>query len=190
MWASVMRSSSPTSTSVGARDRAHVVRCQRRLGRHHRHEVFGVRIEVLGTVRRAFGVFPRIISGTPARGSRHGAVEVEVGPDQDHAIDEIRRRIATKRPTIPPSLHPTMCAASTDDLLEHADRLGRHVVVMERLVGVGGATMAATVEGHDAVVLGESGVRASSVSLFDKPPCIIRTVLSPVPRCRPTSDGR
>src|SRR5688572_21682370 len=81
---------------------------------------------------------------------------MEVGPDQDHAIDEIRaahRNEESDDPAVAPS---DDVSASTDDLLEHADRLGRHVVVVERLVGVGGATMAATVEGHDAVVLSES----------------------------------
>ena len=49
------------------------------------------RIEVLGTVRGALGVFranhlEELRLGVHGR----GAVEMEVGPDQDHAIDEIR----------------------------------------------------------------------------------------------------
>ena len=79
------------------------------------------------------------------------ALEVEVGADEHEAIDEVgpakcdeHRHDAAVAPSDEVDLR---CGA---EVLEHLDGVRGHVVVVERLLGVGGVAVAATVEGDDA----------------------------------------
>ena len=70
------------------------------------------------------------------------------------------------------------------EVLEHPDGVRGHVVVVERLIGVGGVAVAATVEGDDAEVPTRSAapIESRRSSLLPRPPCSSTTVRSPLPR--------
>ena len=81
---------------------------------------------------------------------------MEVRPDHHHPVDEIRTANGDEQADVPTVAPPDDVSRAADDLFEHPDRLGRHVVVVKRRVGVGGTAMTAAVEGDDAVTLGET----------------------------------
>src|SRR5207344_910936 len=70
-----------------------------------------------------------------------------------------------------------------NDLLEHPDRLSCHIVVVERLVGIGSTTMPPAIEGDDAVALGETvdqrfqSVAVRQAAMHDKDRLVTRPVL-------------
>ena len=108
---------------------------------------------------------------------------MEVDADQHQPVDEVRPPQGDQQGDDPAVAPADEVGAAAHDLLEHADRLGRHVVVVERCVGVGGAAVAAPVEGDQPMVAASASPSASSsVSLFDSPPWSSTIVSPPSPR--------
>ena len=170
----------------GRRDRGQLGRRHRRLRGRHEEEAIEHHTEVLAAVRRHRRVVLVHLLGERRRRievEREHGVVVDVRADDDEAVHEVRaaqRDVQRHDAAVAP---PDEVRRAADDRLEHADRLGRHVGVVERGVGVGRAAVAATVERHDAVALGSAGPSASRrTPLCDIPPCSRSTVSSPAPR--------
>ena len=159
VWLSTMTSSSPTRTSVGAVIRARssgvivgscrTWRClsRRRRSGHRRR----------ANVPRRACIIPMI--GIRGRRSAR-AVKVEVGSDQDQRTHEIGAAQRDEQGDDAAVAPADEVGRTADDLLEHADRLARHVVVVERRVRVAGATMAAAIERNHPISCQRGNLRS------------------------------
>ena len=80
-----------------------------------------------------------------------------VGADQDERPHQIRALQRDQQGNDPAVAVSDEVRAAAADLLEDADRLAGHVVVVERGIGIRGAPVPAPVEGDEAVLGSEVG---------------------------------
>ena len=154
---SSMRSSSPTRTSAGD------VICRRssivRSG-------FRSRPGCQPSRRPRRSVRRRRANAQRTRGSEHGehgrvgrdierpnTLEVEVRTDQHQATDKIRSAQGYEEGHDPAIAPTDQVGRAAHDRLEHANRLGRHVVVMERYIGIARSSVSTTIECNNPMLL-------------------------------------
>ena len=82
-------------------------------------------------------------------------VVMEVGPDRDEAADQLGPSDGDEEPDDAPVAPADEVSRPSDDVFEHADRVGGHVVVVERSTDVGRVAVAAPVEGDDSIAVEE-----------------------------------
>ena len=78
-----------------------------------------------------------------------------VGSDENQRSDEIRAPQGNEKCRIAAIAPADQIGRAADELVDHRDGLGGHVVVMEGRVRVGRASMPATVERQDPEALAE-----------------------------------
>ena len=96
---------------------------------------------------------------------------VEVRTDGHELPDELAVIERDEQRDVPAVAEADQVRRATDDHLEDAEHLDRHVGVVERRVGVGRAAVAPSIERDDAVVLCERRAdRAEQVVAARQPP--------------------
>src|SRR5207247_8998921 len=95
------------------------------------------------------------LRAVPARLCRHVPVEVVVGSYENECADQVRAPQSNEKCRITTVAPADEIGRAADEFIDDGDGLGGHVVVMERCVRVGRASMPAPVEGQDSERLAE-----------------------------------
>ena len=141
-------------------DLLQIVRRQPRFARHHRQRLVHDVGEVVGSVRRSLAVAGGDLGHRRGRRGTRRRVEalvVVVGSDRDDLGNQLGLPRGDEQRNDGAVAPADQMGAITDDPLQDSDRLGDHVVVVERVRRIGRAAVSAAVERHDPVPPDDGG---------------------------------